>query len=112
MKFSPQIIARKKTAIKFFHNKLSMNSLNLTTKKLQSKVFDPMMTSVKGQCTTMVPSVRAIFKWTLVYASMISLEFSGNTKSWQIWHFCTTSNDNKWEFFTIETNFTTNRHLS
>ena len=70
------------------------------------------MTSVKGQCTTMVPRVREIFKWTLVYASMNSFEFSCNTQSWESWHFCTTSYENKWEVFNIETNFTTNGHLS
>ena len=45
-----------------------MNSLNLMTKKLQSKEFVPMISSVEGQCAnhfTMKSGVIAIiFKWT------------------------------------------------
>ena len=54
--------------IEFFHNKLSINSLNFMSKKIASKGFSLMISSVKGQCAnhyTMEFSVIAnIFEWT------------------------------------------------
>ena len=41
-----------------------------------------------------------------------AFEFSHNAQSWQWWHFCTTSNENKLEVIANEIDFTTNEHLS
>ena len=40
------------------------------------------------------------------------IEFSRNTKSWQCWHFCTTSSENKFEVVTSGRKFNANLHLS
>ena len=65
----------KKISIEIFHNRLSMNSLNLMTKKLQSIGFDPRISSVEGQCAnhyTMEPSsIAVIFKMSPVYTSLL-----------------------------------------
>ena len=54
--------------IRVFHNALLTNLLNLMTKYLQSKGFDPRISSVVGLCATTEPSAIAIiFK---VYASL------------------------------------------
>ena len=62
--------------IEVFHEKLSMNLLNLMTKILQSKGFDPRISSAEGQCAghyAMKPCVIVVIcKCILVYASFFS----------------------------------------
>ena len=71
--------------IGFFHNKLPINSLNLMTRKLQPKGFDPRVSSVEGQRVNhyaMEPSVIAsILNLTLVCVYWLSYNFlnSGNS---------------------------------
>ena len=64
------------SSLRLTHNKLPLISLNLITKKIAVKIFDPRISSVEGQCANrdcaMDPSVIAvIFKCTLIYSSML-----------------------------------------
>ena len=61
--------------IEIFHIKFLMNSLNLM-KKLQSKGFDPRISSDKGQCAnhyTVEPSVIAIMDPSLCIIAFAEL---------------------------------------
>ena len=62
-----------------FHNKLSMNSLNLMTQNLQSKGFGPRISLVKGQCVNLysleTSATAIIFKLTLVCAIITFIGF-------------------------------------
>ena len=58
--------------IEFFHNKLSTNSLNLMTNKMQSKRFDPIIPLIESQCADHGTKCdRNNVKWTPVYAPLL-----------------------------------------
>ena len=59
--------------MEFFHNKLSMNSLNLTTKYLQSKCYEPRISPVEGinHYATEQSVTAIIFKLTIVFVLLL-----------------------------------------